>query len=208
MRLGLISDVHCNGPAFDRALAELGPQVEEILLLGDLVYEYRFSDEVVSRAREEGLRYVLGNHELGYLKHVAPKSPPDASQTNLGYLRDLPMRIDVNAGGKKICIVHASPFAPYNDYLHSGSPLLARLGDLDADILLLGHTHVPMAERHSGTLVVNPGSLGESRDPESARVSYAILDTDSEEVQLRRFSDPMRQPGGQTTSSLLNAPGS
>jgi putative phosphoesterase len=204
VRLGLISDVHCNIEAFDRALAELGPEVDEILLLGDLVYEYRFSDPVITRARAEGLRYVLGNHELGYLKHVAPRGPADASAANLSYLRDLPMRIDIAVDGKKICVVHASPFAPYNDYLHSGSPLLRQCEGLDADILLLGHTHVAMAERHSGTLVVNPGSLGESRDPEASRVSYAILDTASEEVELRRFSDPSRLPGQPTTSSLLN----
>jgi putative phosphoesterase len=208
MRLGLISDVHCNMAAFDRALSELGPDVDEILLLGDLVYEYRFSDEVISRARQEGLRYVLGNHELGYLKHVAPKGPKNVDPTNLDYLRSLPMRIDVDIDGKRLCVVHASPFAPYNDYLHSGSPLLRSCSDLDADFLLLGHTHVPMAERHSGTLVVNPGSLGESRDPAHRAVSYAVLDTRSEEVQLFRFSDPAHRADAPIVCSTLNAPGS
>jgi putative phosphoesterase len=178
--------------------------VDEILLLGDLVYEYRFSDEVISRARREGLRYVLGNHELGYLKHVAPKTPKNADPKNLDYLRSLPMRIDVDVDGKRICVVHASPFAPYTDYLHSGSPLLRGCADLDADFLLLGHTHVPMAERHSGTLVVNPGSLGESRDPVARAVSYAVLDTGSEEVQLCRFPDPADQPHAPTVRSTLN----
>ena len=208
MRLGLISDVHCNMAAFDRALAELGPDVDEILLLGDLVYEYRFSDDVISRARSEGLRYVLGNHELGYLKHVAPKKPANADPRNVDYLRSLPMRIDVDIDGKRLCLVHASPFAPYTDYLHSGSPLLRGCADLDADFLLLGHTHVPMAERHSGTLVVNPGSLGESRDPANRAVSYAVLDTSSEEVELRRFADPAQDPDAPTIRSTLNAPGS
>jgi putative phosphoesterase len=208
VRLGLISDVHCNMAAFERALSELGPEVDEILLLGDLVYEYRFSDEVVSLAREEGLRYVLGNHELGYLTQVAPKNPANADPRNLDHLRSLPMRIDVEVDGKRLCVVHASPFAPYTDYLHSGSPLLRGCATLDADFLLLGHTHVPMAERHSGTLVVNPGSLGESRDPAQRAVSYAVLDTSSEEVELRRVADPAQDPDGPTMVSTLNAPGS
>jgi predicted phosphodiesterase len=65
-----------------------------------------------------------------------------------------------------------------------------------------------MAERHSGTLVVNPGSLGESRDPANRAVSYAVLDTSSEEVELRRFADPAQNPDAPTIRSTLNAPGS
>ena len=56
---------------------------------------------------------------------------------------------------------------------------------------VLGHTHVPMAARKGRTLVVNPGSIGEGRgsDPERS-VSYAVLDTDSEEVEIVRFPNP------------------
>ncbi|MGX7679262.1 metallophosphoesterase family protein [Jatrophihabitans sp. DSM 45814] len=204
MRFGLISDVHCNAIAFDRALAELKPDVDEILLLGDLIYEYKFSNAVIDRAREEGLRSVLGNHELGFLKYGTSKPRPDASETNIAYLRSMPMRLDIVADGKKICMVHASPFAPFNEYLYAGSTILERCSELDADILLLGHTHVPMAERYHRTLVVNPGSLGESRDPTSRLVSYAILDTATETVELRRFPDPAHDPDAATSSSNLN----
>jgi predicted phosphodiesterase len=39
--------------------------------------------------------------------------------------------------------------------------------------------------------VVNPGSLGESREARPDRpVSYAVLDTASEEVEVRRFPNP------------------
>jgi len=56
------------------------------------------------------------------------------------------------------------------------------------DILILGHTHVPMVKRVGSTLVVNPGSIGESRSMEPGRpVSYAVLDTDSEEVFIGKF---------------------
>ena len=203
MRLGLVSDVHCNAALFERALDELGPDVDEVLLLGDLIHEYRFSNEVVGRALDDGLRYVLGNHELGFLKNPAAVGRPGVDQVLVGKLRDRPLRIDVEIGGKRLVVVHASPFAPYNDYLFSGSPLLKRCGELDADFLLLGHTHVPMAERHHGTLVVNPGSIGESRDPGTAMVSYAILDTISEEVELRRFRNPAYGVWGPTERSTL-----
>ncbi|TQM11192.1 metallophosphoesterase family protein [Pseudonocardia kunmingensis] len=203
MRLGLVSDVHCNLASFERALDELGPDVDEVLLLGDLIHEYRFSNEVVGRALDDGLRYVLGNHELGFLKNPAAVGRPGVDQVLVGKLRDVPLRIDLEIAGKRLCIVHASPFAPYNDYLFSGSPLLRRCSEIDADFLLLGHTHVPMAERHGGTLVVNPGSIGESRDPGSSTVSYAILDTVSDDVELRRFPNPAYGVEGPTVRSTL-----
>jgi predicted phosphodiesterase len=48
-----------------------------------------------------------------------------------------------------------------------------------------------MVERVGGCLVVNPGSLGESRDHAHPRsVSYAVLDTDDLDVEIVRFPDP------------------
>jgi predicted phosphodiesterase len=56
---------------------------------------------------------------------------------------------------------------------------------------VLGHTHVPMVKRFGKTLVINPGSLGESREAnEKTMVSYAVIDTDSDEVEIVRFQNP------------------
>ena len=52
--------------------------------------------------------------------------------------------------------------------------------------------HVPLGYEPDGrTLVINPGSLGESREMGSDRaLCYAVLDTDAESVDIRRFPDP------------------
>jgi predicted phosphodiesterase len=62
--------------------------------------------------------------------------------------------------------------------------------------VLLGHSHQPMVERVGRTLVVNPGTLGaDTRDPEHrGELSYAVLDTVSEQVEICWFPDP-RLPG-------------
>ena len=193
MKLGLISDVHCNAVAFEQAVAELTPEVDEILLLGDAVYEYRFSNEVVGGAHKLGMRYILGNHEMVLLGPHGERARAGAhvDQAEVSWLRDVPTRIDVTVGGKKLCMTHGSPWAPYGDYLYPSSPILKRADELEVDFLLLGHTHVAMAKRFGHTLVINPGSLGESREPGADRmVSYAVLDTDSDEVDIRRFRDP------------------
>jgi predicted phosphodiesterase len=103
-----------------------------------------------------------------------------------------PKQWEIRCSGKRLLMVHASPFPPFDEYVYPGSPQLARCADVDADIVVLGHTHVPMATRVGTTLVVNAGSLGQGGEPgQPGMVSYAVLDTDSEEVTFRRFRNPL-----------------
>src|SRR3990172_5995152 len=55
MRLGIISDVHCNHEALRIALERMGP-VDELLCAGDAVYQFRFSNEVMRILRERQAR--------------------------------------------------------------------------------------------------------------------------------------------------------
>ncbi len=88
-------------------------------------------------------------------------------------------------------MVHGSPFEPHNEYIYPNSPSLSRLATIDADYVILGHTHYQMAERVGRTLVINPGSAGEARDARNAfQLSYAVLDTETDEVRLRRLPGP------------------
>jgi hypothetical protein len=67
------------------------------------------------------------------------------------------------------------------------------MAEIDADYIVLGHTHYQMAERVGRALVINPGSAGEARDPRNAfKLSYAVLDTASGEVTFDDFQDPTR----------------
>ena len=193
MLLGVISDVHCNVEALDRAVSDLQGRVDEILLAGDAMYEYRFSNEVVDVARRLSMRYVLGNHELVLLSPLGERAraAPGVDPDHLAFLSTVPTRLETQVDGKRLCMVHASPWAPYNDYLYASNRLFQRCDELDVDFLVLGHTHVPMVERFGRTLVINPGSLGESREAGHNRlVSYAVVDTSSEEVEIVRFPNP------------------
>ena len=190
MLLGIVSDVHCNATAMDAALAALDGTVDDILLSGDAVLQYRFSNEVIERVRDHGITYVTGNHEMTLLGANGQRAleAPTVRAGNVALMAAAPDRHERTVSGKRLLMVHASPFAPYSEYLYAGSPGLARCAELDVDFLVLGHTHVPMATRVGRTLVVNPGSLGQGGDPDHpGMVSYAILDTDSEEVTVHRF---------------------
>jgi putative phosphoesterase len=193
MLLGIMSDVHCNAQAMRRALDELSGHVDDVLLAGDAVLQYRFSNEVIESIRDHRITYVVGNHELTLLSQDGERARAASGvrRRNLDFMAESPTQHERQVSGKRLLMVHASPFAPYSEYLFPGSPELARCGEVDADILVLGHTHIPMAERVGTTLVVNPGSLGQGGDPaHPGMLSYAVLDTDSEEVTIHRFSNP------------------
>ncbi len=191
--IGIVSDIHCNAAAMEHALGALSGTVDMVIVAGDAVFEYRFSNEVIALIRTHELPYVLGNHELTLLgsQGERARSAPSIDRENMEFMASAPKRLTLDPGGKRITVVHASPFAPYNDYLHAGSHQLARCATLDTDILVLGHTHRPMAERIGSVLVVNPGSLGQADDPSHpGMLSYAVLDSDSDEVTIHRFEAP------------------
>jgi putative phosphoesterase len=189
VRLGIISDVHCNADALRLALERMGP-VDELLCAGDSIFEYRFSNDVVELLKERGARYVLGNHEAVFLgpQGARARSTANVRADLVEYMASMPLSMDVTIGGKRLVMVHASPFEPYQQYVYPNSPELKRLAEIEADYVILGHTHTQMAERVGRVLVVNPGSGGDARDLANGRkLSYAVLDTSSGEVLFDNF---------------------
>lgn len=196
MRIGIVADIHCNHEALAVALERMGP-IDELLCAGDAVYQFRFSNEVMELLRERDARYVLGNHEevlLGRWGQRA-RSAPSVRHENLAYMQAQPFNLDVQVNGKRLYMVHGSPWEPYDEYIYPNSPALARLGRIGSDFIVLGHTHYCMAVRANRSLIINPGSCGEARDHRNNfRLSYAVLDTASEDVTFGHFDDPTRAP--------------
>jgi putative phosphoesterase len=208
MKIGIVADIHCNAAALRIALDRMGA-VDELLCAGDAVYQFRFSNDVMALLRERNARYVLGNHEdvlLGRWGQHA-RSVADVREDELAYMAAQAASIETRVNGKTLVMVHGSPFEPHNEYIYPNSPSLARFAEIDADYIVLGHTHYQMAERVGRALVINPGSAGEARDPRNAfKLSYAVLDTASGEVTFDDFQDPTRAavdpsiiPGGGST---------
>ena len=149
MRLGIVSDIHCNVAALQLAIERMG-SIDELLCAGDAFYEYRFSNEVVELLQERGARYVLGNHEAMLLdpRGVRAREAPTVNQDHVRWVAEQPKTIEVEVGnGKRLLMVHASPLEPYTQYVWPKSPELRRLAEVEADYIILGHTHHQMAER-------------------------------------------------------------
>jgi putative phosphoesterase len=194
MKLGIVSDIHCNLHGLSRALALMG-DVDELICLGDTIYEYRFSNEVVALLREHGAHVIVGNHEEYFFGPLGARARArDGVDPMLAeWLARRPHRAELTIDGKKLLLVHSTPWEPRGTYVHPESSELVRFGEADADFVLYGHTHQQVVRRIGGVLVINPGSAGDARDHRNGgQLSCAVLDTASEEVQVIDFPDPQR----------------
>jgi putative phosphoesterase len=195
MKVGVVSDIHCNARGLSQALAIMG-DIDELICLGDSIYEYRFSNEVVALLRTRGAQVIVGNHEEYFFgPHGARARARDGIDTELAaWLAAQPHRREIEIGGKRLLLIHSTPWEPRGAYVHPGSTLLAGFGAADADFVLYGHTHQQLVERIGRVLVINPGSAGDGRDHRNGgQLSCAVLDTVSEEVTFFDFPDPQRQ---------------
>lgn len=183
MLLGVVSDIHGNAEALLVALAALEGAVDELLVAGDAFSDHRFSNEVVNSIRRSGACYVLGNHELSLLSPAGRNARQSArvDQRELDFVAEQQTQIRTRFGQKTLLMIHGSPWEPYGDYLSPQNPRFNRCDELGVDFVVTGHTHLAFSKRFGRTLVINPGSLGRSDDPERRNtVTYAVVDTDGE----------------------------
>lgn len=181
MKVGIVSDVHNNVAALTYALTHLA-DCDLLLNLGDLVFEYRVEPEIVAVARSAGLVGIVGNHEKGILLHPGSRVRGELAPDLLDYLQALPPQRTMTVAGHELLIAHGAPWDDATDfrcaYVHERNhAAMTRLGALPADIILLGHTHVPMLAQAGDTLVINPGSCGDARGAVD-RLTFAAIDFD------------------------------
>ena len=181
MKVGVVSDVHNNVAALNYAIEQLAT-CDVKLNLGDLVFEYKVDPEIIRVAQRAGLIGIVGNHEKTILKHPASslraKLEPDA----IDFLESLPASRTMEVAGRALHIAHGAPWDDPDDprcaYVYERNrAAMERVAAVDADIIFLGHTHVPMLAWVGNKLVVNPGSCGDARGANN-RLTYAELDFD------------------------------
>ena len=192
MKLGIVSDIHGNLPGLQQALAHIG-EVDLLLCLGDCIFDYAFSNEVVALLREREALIIQGNHEETFFSPAGARARERAGLDRdlMAYLADQPARRTLDCGGMRLLLVHSTPWEPRGGYVYPHSASLARFAEADADVVLYGHTHAQVVQRVGRVLVVNPGSAGDARDHRNGRkLSCAVLDTGSEEVRVVDYEDP------------------
>jgi putative phosphoesterase len=198
MRVLLVSDVHGNLAALEAVAAE--PH-DAVICLGDLVGYGPEPAACVRWARDEGAIMVKGNHERALAEHAPPgcrehflwlaeaTAGLTASRMTAEEVRALdalPRWADFELDGRRCLCVHAAPSDPLYRYLGPDPAAWeAEVAGLDVDFVFVGHTHVQFMLDCAGTLVVNPGSVGQPKDGDP-RAAYAVIENGT--VALKRVS--------------------
>jgi putative phosphoesterase len=189
MRLGLISDVHGDIAALERAwehLTALG--VERVVCAGDVVGYGPEPDRVVAFLAEHGIATAAGNHDHWAVRRAARRHDPygggRAGSATLAFLDALPPCLMLSIGGRFVVVRHVAP----GDDPRRGRPPVAEVRDyldlMGAALLVAGHTHAPSWYRTPKGLAVNPGSLV---DPALVRSSHSFGVVDLESLEPRFF---------------------
>jgi putative phosphoesterase len=187
MKIGVISDIHANLIALHMVLNFFESQhVDSMVCAGDLVDGGPDGDAVVALVQSRAIPCVKGNHDEHAARYQAwlrsyfdPDSPIQIrealSTKTVAFLAELPLTLTLNFGQIRVLLAHGTPWNNMH-YLfpETSQEQFDRLDGL-AEIVVLGHTHVPMCRQLKQTWIVNPGSLdGNRRECDS---SFAILET-------------------------------
>jgi len=188
MRVLLCSDIHGNAEALGAVLKE---PADYVLCAGDLVHFGPQPKTCISLIRKRAAVVVRGNHDhgAGFGENCRAYGPWQAldercrtmidttiPEADCEYLRSLPLMAATTLGKVRFTVVHAAPSDPLYHYLLPGTSdevWGAELSMVDSDVLVLGHTHLPLLYPHMHPLVVNPGSVGLPRDG-GPRAEYAM----------------------------------
>ena len=196
MKIGLLADVHGNSYGLNACLDKLRVVgVDKILCAGDVIGYYPFVNEVIDTLQENNVITIRGNHEAYFLglirvseqrfrqysldwveKHLSPR--------HRAFISQLPESYSLELEPGKLTMFHGSPWS-IEEYVYPDHCFFDRFLELDADVVVLGQTHVPMIHQVGNVMIVNPGSCGQPRDY-NPQASCAVLDTATMEVQFLR----------------------
>ncbi len=221
----MISDVHANGVALDAVLRAIdGDAVDELWCLGDTVGYGPRPNETTAVVRERADVALVGNHDLVALNAAgvsAAEFNPDAAAAARWTQAELTadsraflLSLAPTAQRPGVSLFHASATDPVWDYVLTIEDARRTLDLTDDPVVLVGHTHVPVAitgdgaaargahapgghtvDLASGRWLLNPGSVGQPRDADpQGRVPAARPRSRPRGVPARRV--PGRRDAG------------
>jgi predicted phosphodiesterase len=187
----------------------LGIPPDRIICTGDVVAYAADPVATVDLVRASGVHVVMGNCEesLGYgaadcgcgfaagsacdLLSVAWYAHADARLDPVArtWMRDLPRRMDLIMGGRRLAVVHASPRS-INQFVFASEPdamfcdLIASSG---CDGVIGGHCGIPFTRVVDRMLWHNPGAIGVPAHDGTSRVWFSIMAPQGQDIVIRHL---------------------
>jgi protein phosphatase len=212
VRIVIISDLHAN----IEALSSIPEKYDELWVLGDLVDYGPSPAEVIRFVRAHASAVVRGNHDHAVAHGVDPRCSPafrEMAEATMAFTREaltakdheylsgLPPILERVVDGTRFILCHAAPTDPLFSYVPGESNRWETEADATAaDVLLVGHTHIPFVRHTGGALVVNPGSLGQPKHG-SPQACYAVWDRG---IELHAFDYPVQSTAARIAQMPLS----
>jgi predicted phosphodiesterase len=233
LRIAVISDIHANLHALEAVLADLDAEhPDAIWNLGDTVGYGPRPNECCALARKRAQLSLVGNHDLAVLgngmvavEDFNPEAAAAATWTRevlSAESRSFLESLSASGAENGVQLYHGSPRDPVWEYVLTVEAAHAAFELTEAQLVLIGHSHVPLAlnlqgaevsgglapagaeaDISTGRWLLNPGSVGQPRDGDP-RAAYCLLDLDAGRASFKRV--PYAVEATQTEMHELGLP--
>lgn len=179
MKLGIVSDVHGDAAALRESLVAMDALgCDAVVCAGDLVDYGTDAESTIAILRERRIATIRGNHDRWAIGETSlARTRTKLSTASIDFLLAAPVLLDLELDGVRVAIRHGTPESDMRGIyprIMGANDLRAHLDAVRADVLVVGHTHVPFRMELPGRgLLVNPGAL--LRDPNDRFAKKAIL---------------------------------
>jgi len=194
--IGILSDAHGNGPAFNQAIEFLRKHgASRFIYLGDAV-GYIPSIDVVAALRLLGSEVICvkGNHEVMLLNNSCDPNGEDVYRLqsvrnslkveDRDFIQSWPTHHMELINGRRILFVHGSPKNHTSGYVYPDTDL-SLFGE-SYNYVFMGHTHYPFIRQQGSACFINVGSCGMPRD-DGRFGACATFDPNTGGVRIFRF---------------------
>jgi putative phosphoesterase len=181
MPVATLYDVHGNLRALEAVLAEI-PDGATIVVGGDVVAGGEQPSETLERLRalDDRVVWIRGNADRELRREEGSTVPEEfigptiaaLTEEQIEFLHSLPESVQID----DVLYVHASPRNDVDIFteLTPEERIAFLFADVDADVVVCGHTHMQFDRVVAGKRVVNSGSVGMPYEQEPG--AYWLLD--------------------------------
>ncbi len=145
--------------------------------------------------RDRAIPCVRGNHDRWAVERrrlIGPRGwkPAVLKDETWAYLEMMPVSLSRNRADRVVTVHHGSPVSD-TEFVSPYKPLPESVerfwGDSEAELLVLGHTHLPMVERlEHNRVILNPGSVHGVSGVQTS-YSFAVVDLEPDVLAVRVY---------------------